>query len=85
MLPHPHTTGRVAQVRQQAFLAEAERDRLASQARRTAGGRSAIGSLAEFVLAHIVRLPWTWRRTRPSMLLPAGDDAPVPLAAVQEP
>ncbi len=85
MLPHPHTSGRVAQLRQEAFLAEAERHRLASQARGTAQGTTSLGSFGAFVLAQIVRLPWTWRRTRLSTPLISGDDNPVQLAPVQEP
>ncbi len=85
MLPHPHNTGRMAEMRQQAFRAEAERNRLASQARGTAGGRTGLGSLGAFVLAQIVRIPWTWRRTRLTTPATATDDVPVQLATVQEP
>lgn len=85
MLPHPHTSGRVAQMRQEAFLAEAERHRLASQARGTAQGSTGLGSFRAFVLAQMVRLSWTWRRTRLSTPLITADDNPVQLAPAQEP
>lgn len=84
MLPHPHTSGRIPQMRQQAFLAEAERERLASQVHSKAGGTTGIASQAGIVLAHIVRPPWTWPRTRLSTRGTATDEAPVQLAA-QEP
>lgn len=81
VLPHPHTSGRIAQMRQQAFLVEAERERLAARAQPTGGGATGIAGLAGFVLAHIVRLPWTWRRTRLSTPVTTADEAPVQLVA----
>ena len=85
MLNHLNASGRLAEMRQQAFLAEADRNRLGDLARPRAGRTHSLAGLATLVLALIARLALTWRRTRASQPAATTEDVPVGLAAARKP
>lgn len=85
MLNHPNASGRLAEMRQEAFLAEANRNRLGDLARPRAGRTHSLAGLAALALAQIARLSRTWRRRRASQPAVPAEDVPVGLATVRKP